>query len=247
MGVDWALLREGERLDDLHRNGLKIIQNPKGFCFGMDAVLLSAFAQVHKGQRVLDLCSGNGIIPILLSAKTAGEHFTGLEIQQQAADMALRSVDFNGIGDRVSIVCGDLRDKDVFAPASFEVVTCNPPYMAKNDGKISHDQALAIARHEIECGLDDVAEAASRWLVPRGTFYMVHRPQRLADIILAFDRHGLVPKVLRFVQSKVGKPPNLVLIKATKGGGQQLKVNAPLIIYGDDGEYTAEVRGMYYG
>jgi len=241
------LLRESERLDDLHRDGLKIIQNPNGFCFGMDAVLLSAFAQVHKGQRVLDLCSGNGIVPILLSAKTAGEYFTGLEIQQKAADMAMRSVELNGISQKVRIVCGDLRDASTFPSDGFDIVTCNPPYMAINDGKISPDQALAIARHEIECDLDDVAEAASRWLVPRGTFYMVHRPQRLADIILAFDRHGLAPKILRFVQSKVGKPPNLVLIKATKGGGPQLKIDAPLIIYGDDGEYTAEVREMYYG
>ena len=240
-----VLLQKGERLDDLHRDGLKIIQNPKGFCFGMDAVLLSGFVQIHEGQRVLDLCSGNGIIPILLSSKTPGTDFTGLEIQERVADMAKRSIELNGISEKVRIVSGDLRDANILPPQGFHVITCNPPYIAVNDGKISPDPALAIARHEIKCDLDDVAKAASRWLVPRGTFYMVHRPYRLADIILSLDRNGLVPKVLRFVQPKAGKPPNLMLIKATKGGGSQLKIDTPLIIY-DDGKYTEEVRQIYY-
>ncbi|MCL2234852.1 MAG: tRNA1(Val) (adenine(37)-N6)-methyltransferase [Defluviitaleaceae bacterium] len=241
------MLKNGERLDDLHRDGLKIIQNPKGFCFGMDVVLLSAFAKVHKGQRALDLCCGNGIVPILLSAKSKGEHFTGLEIQERVADMAKRSVALNGLDGRVSIICGDLRDGGGLPLAGFDVVTCNPPYMAANDGKISPDPALAIARHELECNLDDIAKAAFRLLVPRGTFYMVHRPGRLADIFIAFNKRGLAPKLLRFVHSKAGSAPNLVLIMATKGGGAQLKVDAPLIIYGDDNQYTEEVRGMYYG
>ncbi|MCL2855356.1 MAG: tRNA1(Val) (adenine(37)-N6)-methyltransferase [Defluviitaleaceae bacterium] len=241
------MLRECERIDDLHRDGLKIIQNPGSFCFGMDAVLLSAFAKVHQNQRALDLCCGNGIVPILLSAKTCGEFFAGLDVQEYAVDMAKRSVGLNGLNHKINIICGDLRDKSVLPAASFNVITCNPPYMAKNDGKISPDPTIAIAKHEIMCDLDDIMAAAKHWLVPRGKFYMVHRPQRLSDIFLAMDRYGLAPKVLRFVQSKANNPPNLVLISASKGGGAQLKVEAPLIIYSEDGKYTADVGEMYYG
>jgi tRNA1Val (adenine37-N6)-methyltransferase len=237
-------LGHNERLDDLHRNGYKIIQNPDWFCFGMDAVLLSGFAKVHKGQKHVDLCSGSGVVPILLAAKSKGLSFFGVEIQPYMADMANRSIILNGLCDRVSVVCGDL--KDFGTASSYDVVTANPPYEQAGAGGLSPKEHIALARHEIACTLDDVAAAASRLLVPQGRFYMVHRPHRLSDIFLAFNKHGLAPKKLRLVQPKAGGLPNLLLISAIKGGGSFLKVEAPLIVYSQDGSYTKEVYGIYY-
>ncbi|MCL2576286.1 MAG: tRNA1(Val) (adenine(37)-N6)-methyltransferase [Defluviitaleaceae bacterium] len=238
-------LKEGERLDDLHRNGYKIIQNPAKFCFGMDAALLSGFAKVHKGQRHLDLCSGNGVIPILLAAKTKGDSFWGIEIQKEMAEMANRSIALNSIGDKVKVMQGDIRD-NILPAASFDVVTANPPYIEVGGGEQSPSGAKAIARHEIMCTLEDVIKAATRLLVSKGHFYMVHRPQRMAEIFVLFEKYGLAAKILRLVQSKVDTPPNLMLIAATRGGGRHLKMLAPLVIYGDDGKYTKEVYDIYY-
>jgi len=237
-------LYDGERLDDLHRDGLRIIQNPSKFCFGMDAVLLSDFAKVHKGQRHLDLCTGNGIVPILLCAKSKGESFFGIEIQKEMAEMATRSVSLNNLQGKVKIICGDIRLL-TFAQ-KFDVVTANPPYMPIGGGAQSPTGANAIARHEIMCSLDDVVLAASQSLVPKGRFYMVHRPSRLADIFASFNAHRFAPKILQLVQSKAGQPPNLVLLMAIKDGGTGLDMPAPIIVYDNCGSYTDELKRIYY-
>jgi len=238
-------LKDGERLDDLHRNGYKIIQDPKKFCFGMDAALLSGFAKVHKGQRHLDLCSGNGVIPILLSAKSKGDSFAGLEIQEEMVDMARRSIAFNELCGRVEMFHGDVKQAP-FSPAKFDVITANPPYVAVGHGAKSPATAKAIARHEILCTLEDVIAAASRLLVSNGSFYMVHRPSRLPEIFVLFEKYKLAAKILRLVQAKTSTAPNMLLVAATKSGGAHLKTQPNLIIYEENGKYTKEVREIYY-
>ena len=177
-------LLPGERIDELQRNGYRIIQNPERFCFGMDAVLLSGFARAKKQERCLDLGCGNGIIPILMEAKTEGKHFTGLEIQPESADMAKRSVALNGLQDRIDIVEGDIKDASkIFGASSFHVVTTNPPYMTAQHGLTNVYEAKTIARHEVLCNLEDIIRESARLLMPGGRFYMVHRPFRLAEII----------------------------------------------------------------
>lgn len=241
-----AELKKGERLDELQRNGYKIIQDPERFCFGMDAVLLSGFAKVKPEERVLDLGTGTGIIPILLEAKTKGESFTGLEIQPESADMARRSVRLNGLDDRVKIVTGDIREADrIFGAASYHVVTCNPPYMTGGHGLQNPDQPKAIARHEVLCTLEDVISQAARILMPGGRFYMVHRPFRLAEIMTGLCSHGLEPKRMRLVYPYVDREPNMVLLEALKGGKSRITVEKPLIIYREPGVYMDEIYDIY--
>lgn len=239
-------LNPGERLDDLHRNGYKIIQNEKTFCFGMDAVLLSGYACVKEGERVLDLGTGTGIIPILLAGKTRGRHFTGLEIQHTSADMALRSVSYNHLEDRIAIVEGDIREADkYFAPASFDVVTSNPPYMTGQHGLVNPDAAKAIARHEICCTLEELIAQAARLLRVGGRFYLVHRPFRLAEIISKLVAYKLEPKRMKLVYPFVDKEPNMVLIEALRGGKPRITVEKPLIVYREPGVYTDEIYDIY--
>ena len=239
-------LKEGERLDDLHRNGFRIIQNEKLFCFGMDAVLLSGFARVKEGERVLDLGTGTGIIPILLAAKTKGEAFVGLEISRRSADMAERSVALNGIQERVSIVLGDIKKAgELFAPASFDVVTSNPPYMTQSHGLLNPDPHKAAARHEVFCTLEDVIAAAARTVRPGGRFYMVHRPFRLAEIIRLLSDYRLEPKRMRLVYPYADREPNMVLLEAVRGGRPRMTVEKPLIVYEAPGNYTDEIVELY--
>ena len=203
---------EDERIDDLQRNGYRIIQKKKGFCFGMDAVLLSGFAQVKEGEVAVDLGTGTGIIPILLEAKTKGKHFTGLEIQEEVAEMAGRSVRLNQLENRVDIVRGDIKEASrLFDKASFDVVTSNPPYMNDNHGLKNPELPKAIARHEVFCTLDDVCREASLLLKSGGRFYMVHRPHRLAEIITALKTYKLEPKRMKLVHPFVDKEANMVL------------------------------------
>jgi tRNA1Val (adenine37-N6)-methyltransferase len=240
------LLKEGERIDSLQRNGYDIIQHPGKFCFGMDAVLLSAFVKVKDGEEVLDLCTGTGVLPILLSAKTNGKHFTGLEIQTESADMAKRSVEMNSLSARIEIMQGDLLEAEaLFAPASFDVVSCNPPYMEKQSGLVNPSDTLAIARHEIACTMQDVVDAAAYVLKPGGRFYMVHRPFRLAEIIRRMSAAGLEPKTLRMVYPKVDREPNMVLIEGRLGAKSGMTVEKPLIIMDENGKYTKEVSDIY--
>ena len=237
---------EDERIDDLQRNGYRIIQKKKGFCFGMDAVLLSGFAQVKEGEVAVDLGTGTGIIPILLEAKTKGKHFTGLEIQKEVAEMAERSVRLNHLEDRVDIVRGDIKEASrLFGKASFDVVTSNPPYMNDNHGLKNPDLPKAIARHEVFCTLDDICREASLLLRSGGRFYMVHRPHRLAEIITALKTYRLEPKRMKLVHPFADKDANMVLIEAVRGGRSMMKVEAPVIVYQKPGVYTQEIYDIY--
>lgn len=239
-------LKENERIDDLQRNGYQIIQNPEKFCFGMDAVLLSGFTRVKAGARVLDLGTGTGIIPILLEAKTDAAHLTALEIQEESADMARRSVLLNGLADKIDIVTGDIKKADqLFAAASFDVVTCNPPYMIGQHGLTNPDEPKAIARHEILCTLEDVVRNAAKLLKTGGNFFMVHRPFRLAEIITVMTRYKLEPKRMQLVYPYVDKEPNMVLIEGCRGGKPRMKVEKPLIVYQAPNVYMDEICDVY--
>lgn len=239
-------LLEEERLDELHRNGYFIIQNPQKFCFGMDAVLLSGFARVKPGETVLDLGTGTGIIPILLEAKTQGKHFTGLEIQSESADMARRSVAYNHLEDKITIETGNIRDASAqFGASSFHVITTNPPYMTDHHGLTNPNEAKAIARHEILCNLEDVIRESSRLLKPQGRFYMVHRPFRLTDIMVLMRQYGLEPKRMKLVHPFADKEPNMVLLEGLRGGNPRITVEKPLIVYKEQGVYTDEIYEIY--
>ncbi len=239
-------LYPNERIDDLMRNDLKIIQNPERFCFGMDAVLLSGFASVREGEQALDLGCGNGIIPILLSAKTQGKHYTGLEIQEENAEMAGRSVRLNNLQDKVEIVTGDICDASIrFGASSFDVITTNPPYMIGNHGLPNKNDAKLIARHEVLCTLEDVIRESAKLLRPGGRFYMVHRPFRLVDIFALMREYRIEPKRMRMVYPFADKEPNMVLIEGARGGKPRLTVEKPLIIYQSPGVYTDEIYEVY--
>ena len=241
-----VVLKEKERIDDLQRNGYKIIQNEKKFCFGMDAVLLSGFAVVRQGERVLDIGTGTGIIPILLEAKTDGKHFTGLEIQEESAEMASRSVRLNGLSEKIDIICGDINNAgEIFETASFDVITTNPPYMIGKHGLTGDNREKAIARHEIYCTLEDIAREGSRLLKDKGRFYMVHRPFRLVEIFNTLTKYRLEPKRLKMVHPFIDKEPNMVLIEALKGGNSRLTVEKPLIVYKEPGIYMDEIYDIY--
>lgn len=239
-------LKEQERLDELHRNGYRIIQNPSRFCFGMDAVLLSGYAAVKEGETALDLGTGNGIIPILLEAKTKGKHFTGLEIQEESADMARRSVALNGLEEKIKIITGDIKEAgEMFEAASFDVITSNPPYMIGQHGLVNPDSPKAIARHELLCTLEDIIRVSARLLRTGGRFYLVHRPFRLAEIMAALVKYRLEPKRMRLVYPFVDKEPNMVLLEALRGGNSRIRVEKPLIVYKEQGVYTDEIYDIY--
>lgn len=239
-------LKPQERLDELHRNGYYIIQDPDRFCFGMDAVLLSGFVKVKKGERLLDLGTGTGIIPILLEAKTEGGHFTGLEIQKESADMAFRSVKLNHLEEKIDIITGDIKDASkIFGASSFDVITTNPPYMIGQHGLSSSNEAKAAARHEILCTLEDVLCESAKLLKPKGRFYMVHRPFRLAEIMHKMVTYGLEPKRMQLVYPFVDKEPNMVLLEGLRGGNSRLSVEKPLIVYKEKGVYTDEIYDIY--
>ena len=239
-------LKPGERLDDLRRNGYRIIQDPEKFCFGMDAVLLSGFADAPEGGRVLDLGTGTGIIPILMAAKTSARELIGLEIQETSAEMANRSVILNDLETRVKIVQGDIKEADqIFEAASFDVVTSNPPYMKGSHGLQNPDAPKAIARHEIMCDLEDVIRTAARLLKSGGKFYMVHRPFRLTEIMVLMHQYKVEPKRMRLVYPFVDKEPSMVLIEGARGGKSRITVESPLIIYEEQGKYTREIYDIY--
>ncbi len=243
-----SLLRAGERLDDLQIKGYEIIQHPGRFCFGMDAVLLSSFVKVKRGERALDLGTGTGILPILLSAKTDGEHFTGLEIQPDSADMARRSVAYNGLDSKIDIVTGDIKEAvSKFGAASFEVVVTNPPYMIGEHGLPNSSEALYIARHEALCTLEDILRESAKLLKVKGRLYMVHRPFRLPEIFSKMCVYGIEPKEMRMVYPFADKEPNMVLIGGVKGGNPRMKAGPPLVVYEREGKYTDEVMRIHHG
>ena len=239
-------LKANERIDDLQRTGYRIIQNPDKFCFGMDAVLLSGFVRVKPGARVLDMGTGTGIIPLLVEAKTQAAQISAIEVQEESADMARRSVLLNGLEDKIDIVTGDLREADqFFDAASFDVVTCNPPYMIGQHGLTNPDEPKAIARHEILCTLEDVVRTAAKLLKPGGYYCMVHRPFRLAEIITVMTAYKLEPKRMKLVYPYVDREPNMVLIEGCRGGKPRMTVEKPLIIFKEPNVYTNEICDVY--
>lgn len=239
-------LNEGERIDDLERCGYKIIQDPQKFCFGIDAVLLSGFVTVRKDEKALDLCTGNGIIPILLAGKTEGRDFAGIEIQKSSAELAIRSVAANGLDDTIQISCGDIREiSSIYPKGSFDVVTCNPPYMIDNHGIKNPESPKAIARHEILCDFNDVAAAASSMLRQGGRFYLIHRPFRLVELFDTLTKHKLEPKRMKMIHPYVDHEPSMVLIEAVKGGKRRITIEKPLIVYESENKYTQEIYEIY--
>lgn len=239
-------LKPGERLDDLQINGYHIIQHPEKFCFGMDAVLLSSFAGCQPDSKVVDFGTGTGVIPILLTAKTKAAHIDALEIQEESADMAQRSVQLNGLTDKIKIIQGDIKEaSDLLGKASYDYVITNPPYMNNDHGLKNPELPKAIARHEILCSLEDVIREGACVLRPGGHFIMVHRPFRLIEIITCLTRYKLEPKRMRFVHPFADKEPNMVLIDAVRGGNSMVKIESPLVIYATQGQYTQEILDIY--
>lgn len=242
-------LLDDERLDYLLAEKLRIIQSPSVFAFSLDAVLLARFAYVpvQKG-KIIDLCSGNGVIPLLLSTRTKAE-MIGVEIQERLYSMAKRSVAYNGLESRIEMLHGDLKD----APATlghskYDVVTCNPPYFpTPQKEERNQNEHLAIARHEIYCTLEDVVRVSSQLLKQGGKAAFVHRPGRLLDIITLMRQYRLEPKRLQFVYPKLGKEANTILIEGIKDGKPDLKILPPQIVYNENNEYTKELRTILYG
>ncbi len=240
-------LKENERIDDLELNDLKIIQNKNGFCFGMDSVLLSDFAkEIKKNSSILDMGTGTGILGILLSAKTQDTKITGVEIQPEVAQMAQRSVELNQLEERINILCEDIKKlKEIYEAGSFDAIVTNPPYKKKGTGGMNENEAKLISRHEITASLEDFISIASYLLKDQGSIYMVHRPERLADIMVNLRKYKLEPKVIKFVYPNQEKEPNLILMKATKNARPFLKVEKPIYIYDAQGNYTKDVLRIY--
>ncbi len=240
-------LKNNERIDDLQFKDLKIIQNSQGFCFGIDAILLSDFAKdMKKSELVVDLCTGTGVIPILLAGKTEAKKIIGVEIQEECADMAKRSVALNNLENRVEIINVDLKLlKNVIPSATVDVVTVNPPYMKKGTGVINEKNAIIISKHEVSCTLEDVIKEAARLLKFNGEFYMIHKSERIADVFCTMRKYKIEPKRVRFVYPQVDKPSNLVLVEGTRSGKEFLKHEKPLIVYKENKEYTDEIYKIY--
>jgi tRNA1(Val) A37 N6-methylase TrmN6 len=241
-------LADDERLDYLPISHLKIIQSHKVFSFSLDAVLLAQFAWLPlKRGKIMDLCTGNGAVPLLLSTRTQA-FIDGVEIQERLADMAVRSVRLNGKEDRISIYQLDLKEAPLrFERHSYDVVTCNPPYLPVMGGQTNLNPHVAIARHELFCTLEDVLASASALLRPKGRVALVHRPGRLVDLFTLMRRYELEPKRMCLVYPKANKPPNMVLIEGLKQGQAELTLLPPLIVYGDDNRYTARMNRIYHG
>ena len=241
-------LNENERIDDLQLNNLKIIQNSKEFCFGIDSVLLSDFAmRAKKCKKVVDLCTGNGIIAILVSAKLPkAKEIIGVELQEYSCELANRSIELNNLQDKITIINKDLLKikKDIQA-GSVDLVVCNPPYKPKGSGIINEKDSKTIARHEISCTLEDIIKEASRELNFGGSFCMVHKVERMTDIFCNMRKHGLEPKRMRLVYPKVGEPANLVLIEGIKQGKPFLNMEPPIYVYKDKEEYTDQIFEIY--
>jgi tRNA1Val (adenine37-N6)-methyltransferase len=245
--MDKGLLHPGERVDDLLCQGLKIIQHPDSYCFSMDAVLLANFAKARREDRIIDLGTGSGVIPLLLSAKTEAREIIGVEIAEEIAQRAKRSVEMNRLDHRIKIISADLKEAPrLLGMGGFSVVVTNPPYMVVGEGKISPHRDKALARHELEVTLAQVIEVGQRLLKNGGRFYMVHRTVRLAEALGELRLAALEPKILQLIGPRAGEKPNLFLIMAQKGAGQGLEVLPTLSIYDNAGEYTYEIRRMYF-
>lgn len=235
-----------EGIDDLQLKGLKLIQKQQGFRFGVDAVLLSDFANIKNKHRVVDLCTGTGIIPFLAYGKYNPKEVIGLEIQDDMVEMANRSSELNDITDIVKFVHGDLKNKKLIdSLGKFDVVTVNPPYKLNNAGIVNPNDKLAIARHEVMCTLEDVIIACRRLLKDNGRMFIVHRPERLADIFGLMRKYKIEPKRVRMVQPNTKKAPNIVLVEGQRDGGAFLKWEETLYVYDDNGNYSEEIDRIY--
>lgn len=247
--ISMAELYQDERLDYLLAEKIRIIQSPTVFAFSLDTVLLAKFVYVpiQKGN-IIDLCTGNGVIPLLLSQRSKAT-ITGVEIQERIYGMAKRSVEYNHLGDRLHMVHGDIKDMpQTLGHGKFDIVTCNPPYFpTPNKDEINQNEHLAIARHEIYCTLDDVVQVSSKLVKQGGKVAFVHRPGRLLDIVTAMRKYRIEPKRLQFVYPKAGKEANVLLIEGIKDGSPDLKILPPLIVYNEKNEYTKELRTILYG
>lgn len=233
------------RIDDLQINNLKLLQDKSLFCFGTDAVLLANFAKPPAGAQVLDIGTGNGIIPILLSAKIKAEHITGIEIQKESFMLAQKNVEINSLGELISVVLGDIREKGCLNQ-QFNYITCNPPYKKAGTGIENLKSPLAIARHELTLTLDDVFNRAQNLLVSKGKIAMVHKPERLAEIFYTMNKYRIEPKRVQFVYSnEKAKEPSLVLVEGAKDGGKGLRYEKNLYVYDENGNYTANINDLY--
>ena len=241
------LLKENEIIDDLQCNNLKIIQNNKYFKYGIDAVLLSNFVKTSKkAVKVVDLGTGTGIISILLTAKIDVEKIYSIEIQEQVADMAKRSIELNDLKEKVEILNIDLKEVDKHIEGNFiDIIVTNPPYQKNNSGLQNEVEEKKISRHEIYCNIEDICKKSKYLLRDKGELYMVHRPERLVDVIYNLRKYNLEPKELRYVQSNTESAPVLFLLKAVKNGGSFLKNLKPLVVYNENGEYTKEIKEIY--
>lgn len=262
MGGSTVEIKSCERIDDLQCKGYQIIQNSGMFCFGMDAVLLANYVRFKRGGRYLDLGTGTGIIPILLAAKEYGDEvaqqpnvkvadgarFIGLELQHACADMAARSVNLNGLDGLVRIDNGDIKEVSCnYKKASFDIVTSNPPYIKGSHGLENPDAPKNIARHEVHVTLEQVVAAAEYALKPGGSFYMIHKPFRLAEIFECLHEHRLEPKRMQLVHPYIDKEPNMVIVEAVKGGNSMIKIDPPMIVYKAPGVYTEQLLATYEG
>lgn len=240
------LLKDTERIDDLQIKGYRIIQDNNGFCFGMDAVLIANYAEFRKNDKVVDLGTGTGIIPLIIDAKNNLKKIYGIEIQEEVADMARRSLELNGLGERIEILNTDIKHcLEHLEKNTFDAVVSNPPYMSMGEGLLNETDKKQISRHEIACNIDDIARIASQLLRHNGKFYLVHRPSRLVDIFESLRKYKLEPKSMRFVHPRASKAPNLVLIKCIKASRPELKIENPLYVYNEDGSYTEEIHEIY--
>lgn len=237
-------LEKDERIDDLELNNLKIIQNKKWFCFGIDSVILSGFAKdIRKDSNILDLGAGNGILELLFSAKIQGSTITGIEVQEDVCNLAKKNIELNQLENRIKVE--NINIKDFVSNIKFDAVVTNPPYKEEGTGLKNETDTKVIARHEVLATLEDFIKIASNNLKDKCSMYMINRAERVADILELSRKYKLEPKELQFVHSKVKMPPVLVLIKATKNANKFLKVREPLYIYNEDGSYTDEILKIY--
>ncbi|WP_160683640.1 tRNA1(Val) (adenine(37)-N6)-methyltransferase [Clostridium sp. C2-6-12] len=246
MDDKFKYVEQDETIDDLQLKGLELIQKKDGFKFGVDAVLLSDFANVKTKHRVMDLCTGTGIVPFLIYGKYNPQSIYGLEIQEDMIDMAKRSVKLNALEKKLFFINEDLKNIEFLKTIEkFDVLTVNPPYKLNSSGILNPNDKLAIARHEVLCNLEDVISAARILLKDNGRMFMVHRPERLADIFMLMRKYKIEPKRVKMIHPKIGKAPNIVLVEGQRDGGAYLKWDPPLYVYDENGKYTKEIDLIY--
>lgn len=240
-------LNDNERIDDLGYKNLKIIQNKKEFCFGIDSVLLANFAKhIKKNSKVIDLGTGTGIITILLATRCEVNKIIGVEIQKQMAEMATRSIKLNNLQDKIEILNEDIKYLDnIFQNGEFDVVITNPPYRKDNTGLQNINEGNSIARYEVKCNLDDILSVSSKLLKDGGEFYMIHKLERIIDIAETMRKYQIEPKELQLIFTNKDAKPNLILIKGIKKAKQFLKINKSIYIYEEKGKYSNDILRIY--